>query len=81
MDPETKKLLDETLELARENNKLLQKIHGVQKRAIWWSILKAVVVIGIAFGSFYFLEPYVARIESVYSSLSASNLLNINKPR
>ncbi len=77
MDPETKKLLEEVLELGRDNNKMLKKVRGVQKREAVWGALKMVLIIGIAFGSFYFLQPYVDQLMSMYSSIStASQKLN-----
>ena len=69
MDPESKQLLQNTLALAEENNKLLHKIRGVQKRETVWRVLKYVVIIAIAFGSFYFLEPYLDKLVGVYDSV------------
>ncbi|OGJ03144.1 hypothetical protein A3G06_01660 [Candidatus Nomurabacteria bacterium RIFCSPLOWO2_12_FULL_46_14] len=69
MDPEDRKLLEETLELTKENNQMLRKVRGVQKRAAIWNIVKVVLIVGIAYGSFYYLEPYVDKIMSLYSSI------------
>ena len=69
MDPESKQLLQSTLALAEENNKLLHKIRGVQKRDAVWRTLKILVIIGIAFGSFYFLEPYLDKLVGLYDSV------------
>ncbi|HAS80651.1 MAG: hypothetical protein UR25_C0002G0017 [Candidatus Nomurabacteria bacterium GW2011_GWE1_32_28] len=70
MDPESKQLLKNTLELAEENNKLLHKIRGVQNREFVWKILKMVLIVGITLGSFYFLEPYLNKMMDLYSSVS-----------
>jgi len=70
MDPESKKLLEETLVLAQENNKMLHKVRGVQKWATFWSGLKVFIIIGLALGSFYFLEPYINKIADLYGSIS-----------
>ena len=67
MDPESKKLLEKTFELAEENNKMLHKVRGVQKREFLWRILKYAVIIAIAFGSFYYLEPYVNKLVDLYN--------------
>jgi len=72
MDSESKKLLEETLELARENNKMLHKVRGVQKWAAFWSGLKIFIIIGIALGSFYFLEPYINKVTDLYNSISGT---------
>jgi hypothetical protein len=70
MDPESKQLLQNTLALAEENNKMLHKIRGVQKRGTFWQILKFIIIIAIAFGSFYYIEPYLNKIMALYSSVS-----------
>lgn len=70
MDPESKKLLEATFQLAQENNHMLHKVRSVQKWATFWRTLKILVVIGIALGSFYFLEPYLNKIANLYNSIS-----------
>ena len=72
MDPESKKLLEETFTLTQENNKMLHKVRSVQKWAIFWSWLKIVVIIGITLGSFYFLQPYINKIIDLYNSISGT---------
>ena len=72
MELENNEILKETFELAKENNKMLRKVRGVQKRQFFWSILKILIVIGIALGSFYFLEPYVNKMMDLYSSISGT---------
>lgn len=72
MDPESKQLLEDTLALAQENNKMLRKIRSVQKWSIFWSWLKIIAIIGIALGSFYFLQPYIDKIKDLYSSISGA---------
>ena len=70
MDQEDRQLLVKTLEVAEENNRMLHKIRGVQKRQYVWGVLKVVIVIGIAFGLFYFLEPYFQKLTGMLSSFS-----------
>lgn len=70
MDPETKQMLQETLALAEENNKMLHKIRGVQRREAIWSTIKILVIIAIALGSFYYLEPYLEKVMNLYNSIS-----------
>ena len=70
MDPEEKQLLQNALALIEENNKMLHKIRGVQKRETLWRVLKYVVIIAIAFSSFYYIEPYLNKILDMYSSIS-----------
>lgn len=72
MDPELKQLLEENLRLSKENNQLLLKVRSVQ---IWAQITRAIywfVIIGITFGAFYFMKPYLGGILDVYSGGAAS---------
>lgn len=70
MDPESKKLLQETLALAEENNKMLRKVRSVQKWAVFWQSLKLAIIIGVAFGVFYYVEPYLDKVLDLYNSIS-----------
>ena len=67
MDEEYKKLLEENLRVSRENNSLLLKVRSVQRWASVTRILYWVVLIGISFGAFYFLQPYIENIMKIYS--------------
>jgi preprotein translocase subunit SecE len=69
-DPESKKLLKDTFELARENNRMLRKVRGVQKRQALWSIMKIIVIAAIALGAFYYLEPYMEKAMNVFNQIS-----------
>ncbi len=66
MDPESKKLLEATFALAEDNNKMLHKIRSTQNWASFMRILYWVIIIGIAFGSFYYLQPYVDQVQSIF---------------
>ena len=80
MDPESKQLLQNTLALTEENNALLHKIRGVQRRGAIWQALKWIVIFGIAFGSFYFIEPYLNKIMDLYNSVSGIEQKINNNP-
>jgi len=72
MDPESKQLLQDTFNLTEENNKMLQKVRGVQKRETLLHFFKFIIIVGIAFGSFYFIEPYLDKLMSLYNSVSGT---------
>jgi len=80
MDSESKQLLQNMLALAEENNKMLHKIRGVQKRGTLWQVLKLIVIIGIALGSFYYIEPYLNKIIDLYNSVSGMQQQINNSP-
>lgn len=78
-EPEGKQLLQATYKIVEENNKMLHKVRGVQKRQAIFSMLKWLIIIGIAIGAFYFLEPYVKNILKFIqdSGASISQLKNL----
>ncbi|MBI2482026.1 MAG: hypothetical protein HYV76_00420 [Candidatus Vogelbacteria bacterium] len=61
--------LDEIKELATDNNRILRKLLGYQRRQFFWFILRWVVVIGLTLGVFYYLEPYLKPLVETYRSL------------
>ena len=73
MDPESKKLLEETLRLAEENNKILHSLRRAQRIASAMSFLYWFFIIGSAVGAYYFIQPYLDQLISVYGG-AKSNL-------
>ncbi|PSO46546.1 MAG: hypothetical protein BRC24_01385 [Parcubacteria group bacterium SW_4_46_8] len=63
---EMEEMVRENRQLAEENNELLHKIY----RSVIWrriiSIMYWVLIIGIAVGAFYFLQPIIAPFVDVY---------------
>jgi hypothetical protein len=78
MDPESKKLLEETFRLTKENNHMLHKVRSFQKWSSWWSMFKIIVIVGITLGSFYFLEPFVNKFIGIWNNVSGSQQENLN---
>ena len=71
MDPETKKLLENTYKLTEENNRMLHKVRGVQKRAAILSAAYWFLIIGAAIGAFYFLQPYIDKSQQFLKGISS----------
>ncbi len=70
MDPESKRLLQETLELSRENNRMLRAMRraafwGGVFRVIWWAVIIGVPVVLY----YYVFQPYIAELQSTYQSV------------
>ena len=70
MEPDIKRLV----ELAEENNKMLHKIRNVQKIATFWHVLKFILIIALALGSLYYIEPYLTKVLDIYDSLGGLKL-------
>jgi hypothetical protein len=70
MSPEERELLNRSIALAEENNKILRSMKRSQQ---WASVMRAVYwifIIGSAFGAYYFLQPYIDQLKDVYSGAS-----------
>ena len=69
MNPEERRLLEETAASVKENNTLLKKVHRslVVSRTI--KIVYWTIIIGVAIGAFYFLQPYVDSIQEAYDDI------------
>ena len=78
MEEETKKLIEENLVLSKENNKLLLKIHGILRLNQIMRIAYWVIIILIAVGAFYFIQPFMDGILSVYG-VDTDSVINILK--
>ncbi len=71
MDPESKKLLEETLALSQENNKILHGMRRSMRMARLMSIVYWTIVIGSAVGAFYLLQPYLDGVMDAYNAASS----------
>lgn len=72
MDDEDRELLEHTLKLVEENNKMLRRVRGVQKRAALMSLLYWIFIIGAAIGAFYFIQPYINKVEQIFNETSST---------
>jgi cation transport ATPase len=64
--------LDEVLELVRENNRILRKMH---RSMVWSQIFTYVywmIILGVAGWSYYHFQPYVVKYISTYQSIMES---------
>ncbi len=59
MDEHLQKQIDELKALVAENTEIVRDIRRGQRRALWFRVAYWFVVLGLAFGSFYFIEPYL----------------------
>jgi hypothetical protein len=66
MDPESKKLLEDTFALAKENNKMLHSVLRYIRISRTMTIIYWVIIIGSAVGAYYFIQPYVDQLIGIY---------------
>jgi len=58
MTPDERSLLEETLALAKDNNKILRSIRSSNRIAMVMRVLYWVVIVALSFGAYYFIQPY-----------------------
>lgn len=72
MNPEERTLLERSLTLSEENNRLLKKI---ERRAhwalVWWFIKVAIVIVPLVAGYLY-LQPYIDQALENYKSIQST---------
>lgn len=77
IDNEDKVILRQILEITKDNQ---EKIHRLY-RGLWisriWRVAYWIIVIGIAVGGFYFIQPYIDELKSAYSGFQEQ--LNVVK--
>lgn len=66
MDETEKRMLRETRAMVEENHKILRKVYGYQRWARFWRLVYWVIIIGLAFGAWYFIQPIVNKVDSVF---------------
>lgn len=69
MTTEELEILNQTLKLVEENNKILRRIRRGNRislviRSIYW-----IIILGTAFGTYYFIQPYMKIITENFSSI------------
>jgi hypothetical protein len=72
VEPSLEKKLDELMELTTENNRMLHRMRRVQRWAAAMRALYWLLIIGLAFGSFYFVKPYFEQLTKVYTQGAAN---------
>ncbi|MDO8676105.1 MAG: hypothetical protein Q7K16_00360 [Candidatus Azambacteria bacterium] len=51
---------------------LVRKLWGAEKWRRFWMIFRYVIYIGIIFGSFYFLTPYIEKLTGIIQGIQGA---------
>lgn len=57
MNPEDKVLIERTLKLSEENNRILKKMRSAYRWAIIWGFIKAAIIIVPLVAGYIYLQP------------------------
>ena len=72
MSPEEKELFKRSIALAEENNDILRAMQRSQRLAHLMSIIYWIFIVGTAIGAYYFIQPYLDEIKSVYGGAKST---------
>ncbi len=72
LDQDRDDALAEIREIVLENNKILHGMRRMNRLSTVWHAIYWVVIIGIGFGSFLYLQPYIEKLTNAYNELQAT---------
>ena len=72
MNSEEKELSERTLRISEEKNKILKSMRRPGRLGTAFRIFYWLVIVGLGFGTYYFIEPYVKQFDSVYSQFNST---------
>ena len=72
MDFHDKDFFDRMMTLTEENNELLHKMWRAARMASAMRTLYWLVIIGLSIGAYYYVQPYIEQLLSVYTGLQDS---------
>lgn len=64
-------------EMVKDTNKRVRKLESRARRATVMSIIKWIVYIAIAVGSYYYIQPYINSLKEMYAQVQETTT-NIN---
>jgi len=69
MDPRERDMLRRALELSEESNEMLKSIRRGMRIGMFFKTIYWIVVLGIAVGAFYLIQPYVNGVTEMYQGI------------
>lgn len=68
---EMKANLEDIKLMTEENNKMIRRLHNAYRISYAVSIIKWTIIIGFTIGAFYYIQPYLENILSLYGSINS----------
>ena len=76
MDEQERKMLEEALELSRDNNVMLRKLVHAQRMASFWKLVYWTIIILAILVSYYWLESYISPLVTFFSGQDFAKVMN-----
>lgn len=72
MEPDERRKLERVLEIVEKDHSRIEKLYRAMQWGRVFTVLYWILIIGIAVGAFYFIQPYVNQLGSFYESFKGS---------
>ena len=69
MNPEERRLLERSLKLSEDNNRILKKLERKARWATIWGFIKVAIIVVPLIVGYFLLEPYVNDAVDNYNSV------------
>ena len=70
MNSEEREILERTLKISEENNKILKNMRRASRLTAVFRIFYWLIIIALGFGAYFFIEPYVNEFKTVYTQFN-----------
>lgn len=68
MEPDERRKLERILEIVEKDHSRINKLYRAMQWGRIFTVIYWVLIIGIAVGAFYFIQPYVEQLGGMYES-------------
>ncbi len=72
MNPDEKQLLERSVALGEENNKILRGIRRGNRWAIAYKVVYWIIIIAISYGDYVYIQRYIDRILKTYNEIQGT---------
>ncbi|OGI60036.1 hypothetical protein A2641_02575 [Candidatus Nomurabacteria bacterium RIFCSPHIGHO2_01_FULL_37_25] len=72
MSPEERELLNRSVSLAEENNKILLSVKRSMRISKIMTYIYLIFIIGSAAGAYYLLQPYIDQLIGIYGNVQGT---------
>lgn len=69
MEPQDRKLLEETAKLAKENHKMLKSMHRKQSLATIVSVIKWIIIVIVTLWAWVLIQPMIEQVAQLYTQV------------
>ncbi len=81
MTPDERSLLERTAAMVQDNNNILRKMRRSSRVAMALHAFYWVVIIGLTFGAYYFIQPYASLLLSDDMAATLQDIVKTYDPR